>query len=265
MQRYATIAILITLLSLIGGASRLTAQESTATTVTTKTTTARPIDEGPVHFGVAAGLNVGATTPLPKPKAIDKIYAWSPHMNIAVKGWLTYDLPDTKGWLLGTGLEVERKGMYASVHATNLNVSIAEGQSGGFTGNTSSQFINYYLTLPLVAGYELPSKAFRMQMGFFLGYLMQSSFNVTLDGAGTLNGTRLTEMGLGELQDFDFSDQMSGFDMGFRVGFDYFFHERIGATAQLNVSFEPTMKRSFKMMPFPLYNMYAFVGFSYRI
>ena len=38
-----------------------------------------------LEFGIKAGLNVGATTPLPKPKAIDKIYAWNPHMNIAIK------------------------------------------------------------------------------------------------------------------------------------------------------------------------------------
>ena len=59
-----------------------------------------------LEFGIKAGLNVGATTPLPKPKAIDKIYTWNPHMNIALKGWLSYHLPDTKGWHLDTGLEM---------------------------------------------------------------------------------------------------------------------------------------------------------------
>ena len=77
-----------------------------------------------VEFGVKAGLNIGATTPLPKPKAIDKIYTWNPHMNIALKGWLSYQLPDTKGWHLDTGLEMERKGMYVCTHATNLRDSL---------------------------------------------------------------------------------------------------------------------------------------------
>ena len=50
-----------------------------------------------VEFGVKAGLNIGATTPLPKPKAIDKIYTWNPHMNIAIRDGSPTTSPTPKG------------------------------------------------------------------------------------------------------------------------------------------------------------------------
>ena len=218
-----------------------------------------------LEFGVKTGLSIGATTPLPKPKAIDKIYTWDPHMNIALRGWLSYRLPDTKGWHLDTGLEMERKGMYASTHATDLRVNMGDGNQakwGKFTGNNSSEFINYYLTVPMLVAYHTSSERMRMQLGFFVSYLMQQSFKVTLDGDGTLDGKPLAP---GHLVDYDLSDHFSKFDMGVRVGLDYFFHGRLGLTTQLNMSFEPALDRSFTMMPFPLYNIYAFVGFAYRI
>lgn len=222
-------------------------------------------DKDDLEFGIKAGLNVGATTPLPKPKAIDKIYTWNPLMNIAIKGWLSYHLPDTKGWHLDTGLEMERKGMYVCTHATDMRINIGDGQEaawGLFTGNNSTEFINYYLTLPMLVAYHTSKDKFRMQVGFYLSYLMQQSFKVTLDGDGTLNGDPISP---DHLVDYDLSDHFNKLDMGVRVGFDYFFHQRLGVTAQLNMSFEPALDRSFTMMPFPLYNIYAFAGFAYRI
>ena len=53
--------------------------------------------------------------------------------------------------------------------------------------------------------YHTSKDKFRMQVGFYLSYLMQHSFKVTLDVDGTLNEQ---PMAPGHLIDFDLSEDV---------------------------------------------------------
>lgn len=216
------------------------------------------------EIGITGGLNVGATTPLPKPSEVEHIYAWQPHMNLTLKGWATYRIENYDRWGITTGLEVERKGMYASTRVNAIKVHMDKYGFKGerYTGDNSTEIDNYYLTLPVMASYITLNEKFRIHAGLYLSYAMQSSFKVTLDGDGMLDDHKLQE---GSLVDFDFSDQMKSMDFGARIGFDFFFTPRIGLTGQVNMAFTSAVKSSFDVMPFSLYNTYGFLGFTYNL
>ncbi|MDO4771278.1 porin family protein [Porphyromonas sp.] len=217
-----------------------------------------------IEYGVTAGLNVGATTPMPKPAEVDKIHTWTPHMNIALKAWGTYRFDSDRCWGITSGIEFEKKGMYASTHVSGLNVHMKKyGFEGNtYTGDNSTEVANSYLTLPVVATYVTPNEKFRVHLGFYLSYLMQKEFKVTLDGDGMLDYRELKK---GALVDFDFSGQFSPVDFGGRLSFDYYFTSRIAVTGQVNLGATSVLKSSFDVMPFNLYNAYGFVGFSYML
>ena len=217
-----------------------------------------------MEYGLAAGLNVGATTPLPKPTSVDKIYTWKPHMNFALKGWTTMRFCKYPNWGLTSGLEFEKKGMYASTHVEGIDINMGKyGYLGKtYTGNNSTDFSMSYLTLPVVATYLTNNECIRIHAGFYLSYLMENNFKVALDGDGT---TDLGPFFPGQIVDFDFSDQFNSWDFGGRVAIDFYFTPRIAMTGQVNMGITPTLKRSFDAMPFSLHNVYSFVGFTYHL
>lgn len=217
-----------------------------------------------MEYGLTAGLNVGATTPMPKPASVDKIHTWSPHMNIAFKGWTTIRFNQHPNWAVTSGLEFEKKGMYASSHVDGIKIKMEKyGYPGKtYTGNNSTDFTMSYLTLPVVATFITNNERFRFHAGLYLSYLMENSFKVALDGDGT---TDLGPFFPGQIVDFDFSDQFNSWDFGGRVGMDYYFTSRIAVSAQVNMGLTSVLKKSFDAMPFTLHNAYAFLGFTYHL
>ena len=217
-----------------------------------------------MEYGLTAGLNVGATTPIPKPSSVDKVYTWKPHMNFAFKGWTTIRFNRYQNWGLTSGLEFEKKGMYASTHVESIKINMNKyGYPGNtYTGDNSTDFSMSYLTLPVVATYITNNDRFRFHAGFYFSYLMENRFKVALDGDGV---TDLGPFFPGQIADFDFSDQFNAWDFGGRVAVDFYFTPRIAVTGQVNMGITPILKRSFDAMPFSLHNVYSFVGFTYHL
>ncbi|WP_329904625.1 outer membrane beta-barrel protein [Porphyromonas pogonae] len=215
-------------------------------------------------FGITVGLNVGATTPIPKPKSVEHVYTWHPHMNYAVKGWGTYRFNDAPYLGLTTGIELERKGMDATTRVKDIDIKMAKYGFPGekFSGDNYTEVNNSYITVPFLFSIITANDRLRLHLGFYASYTMQNTFKVTLDGDGLIDGKPMQE---GGLVDFDFSDQIASYDFGYRFGIDYYFTSRIAVTGQANIGMSSAIKNKFDVMPFDLHNAYGFLGISYRL
>ncbi len=215
-----------------------------------------------LQWGVSAGLNIGATAPLPVPSAVTKIHAWYPNLNPSAKLWSLYSLD--KAWALSFAIEAQRKSFSATSELKELSMSFPGSDAVGiFSGNQNVSISNTYLTLPVGISYSLLQNRLQFRLEGYASLLMSADFKVKLDGDGTINGLPLAP---DEILYFDFEDQIRRYDLGLRFGAKYYFTQRIGAEVQLSYGFTPATKHSFRdMLPHGLHNIYAYAGLSFRL
>lgn len=225
-----------------------------------------PQSEAPkaLQWGVSAGLNIGATAPLPIPSALTKMYAWYPNINPSAKLWGLYRLKKHSPWGLSFALEAERKSFSATTLLTDLEMSLPESDDvGRFSGNQNVSIATSYLTLPIGLDLALLRGRLHFRLEGYASLLMSSKFTVKLDGDGTIDGEALAP---GEILYFDFDDQIRPYDLGLRFGAKYYFTRRLGAEVQLSYGLTPATKSSFSnMLPRGLNHIYGYAGLSYRI
>lgn len=218
----------------------------------------------PLQWGVTAGLNFGATPPLPIPCEVTKMYAWYPNINPAARIWGLYRLSESSPLSLSYGLEAERKSFSATTMLTELEIAFpGEEHKGSFTGNQNVTIDNAYLTLPVGLSYALAKGRLQLKLEAYASLLMSAKFVVKLDGDGTLNGTALAPESI--LQ-FNFGDQIRPYDLGLRFGAKYYVTRHWGVDLGLSYGITPATKRDFRQMfPHSLHNLYGFAGITYRL
>lgn len=219
-----------------------------------------------------AGIHVGAATPLPVPSQVDKIYAWYPNLNPTIELRADRRLDETSPWSISFGLAAERKGMGATTHASKLPVVISSlspyndnttDYPGQFTGDNNVTIRLGYLSLPVMAQYSMMQDKLMLRAGIYTSLLLESTFKVIIDGVMVYDDPNLVSEQM-DLREMDFSDQIRAFDLGMRVGANYYFFDRVGVSADLNFGVLPIVKKDFKTIPYKLHNVFATIGVSYR-
>lgn len=217
----------------------------------------------PFQWGISAGLNVGATPPLPIPRAVTKVHAWYAHINPSAKVWGSYRLGYDSPWALTLSLEAERKSFSATTLLTDLEISLpGADESGLFSGNQNVTIDNKYLTLPLGLSYSLLGERLQFRLEAYASLLMSSQFVVKLDGDGTINGNKLAP---DEIVTYPFEDYVRPYDLGLRFGTKYYLNRRCAIDLHLSYGVTPATKRDFdSLFSSRLHHLYGFVGLSYR-
>lgn len=225
---------------------------------------AQDLHQSRLQWGISAGLNIGATAPLPIPSAVTKVYAWYPNLNPSAKLWGLYRFDNSRLWAISFALEAERKSFSATTQLTNLEISFPGSDAVGiFSGNQNVSIHNTYLTLPLGINYSLLKHRLQLRLEGYASVLMSAGFKVKLDGDGTIDNEPFAP---DEIKSFDFEDQIRRYDLGLRFGAKYYFTQRIGAEVQLSYGFTPATKHSFRdMLPHGLHNIYGYAGLSIRL
>lgn len=234
------------------------------TTFSAKAISLRVPQPNKLQWGIGAGLNFGATPPLPIPKEVTKMHAWYANINPTARVWGLYDISGGEGVSLSFALEAERKSFSATTMLTDLEISFpGEENQGLFTGNQNVTIDNAYLTLPIGLAYEFGrSKRFQIRLEGYASILMSAKFAVKLDGDGLLNGEALAPE---NILYFNFGDQIRPYDLGVRLAGKFYFTKRWGLDLGLSYGITPANKNDFrKMFPNDLHNLYGFAGISYR-
>ncbi|WP_373775187.1 porin family protein [Porphyromonas loveana] len=225
------------------------------------------------NFAVRAGLHVGATTPVPTPRALDHIYVWYPHLNPMIQLSASRRLQADSPWSVSAGITFEKKGMEATTRVKDMQAAIIsdspyagsadEEYSGLFTGDNNTLIRLGYLTVPLQAVYHTLSDRLLLRGGIYASLLLESTFKVIIDGTMVYDDPLLGVDQL-ELRQLDFSDKIKGADFGLVVGADYYFTERLGAFADVTFGLLPVTGSDFRAIPYAMHNVFACVGFTYR-
>lgn len=218
-----------------------------------------------IRWGATAGLNFGATAPLPIPQEITKVHAWYPNTNGVVGLWGRMRFGSSR-WGLHFGVESERKAFSATTSVTNLPIHLPGMSSDApefkFSGIQHSELRSSYLTLPITATFSTKREKFVFQLGMYHSLLLSGDFQVKVDGDGTIDGNPFMP---GKIPSFDFSDYIAAYDFGLRLGAEYFFTKRVGVAMRFNFALTPAIKEEFRAIPNRMHHLYGMIGASYRL
>ncbi len=203
-----------------------------------------------------AGLNLGASTPIPTPKSVKEIYAWYPNSNPSVGVTVLYRFKGSKRHGLGASLLAERKSFSATTRLEGFK--IGEGAASTISGNQRTAFEARYLTLPIFYNVSLAKQRINLYTGVYTSLLLKSDFKIILDTAPE----SLDEKTFIRKR---FDNIVSPIDVGFYLGADFFITSYLGFTMRISTGLTSATKDDFaKMSGYNLHNLYTFLGVTYR-
>jgi len=220
-----------------------------------------------LEYSVKAGFNVGGTAPVPLPEEIRAIDSYNPQLALFIEGNVTKWF--NPKWGFQTGIKLETKGMETKARVKNYNLEISyNGEppiTGRWTGMVKTKVHNIYLTVPLLATYNLSSR-WKLQGGFFLSYLTDGEFSgdayegYLRDGDPTGNKIEFEE---DQRASYDFSDDLRRFQWGGQLGAEWRAFKHLTVNSNLTWGFNDIFKSSFETITFSMYPIYLNVGFGY--
>ncbi len=205
-----------------------------------------------------AGLNLGATSPVPVPKGVTKVYAWYPNTNPSVGITGVHKFTEHHG--LGFSLQAERKSFKATTKLENLAVGDASQygeDSETLSGNQQTSFEARYISLPLFYIASLAQNNLKLYAGTYASLLLGTSFKIVMDtDPETLDDSTFQRLSM--------DDYVRPYEIGFIFGSDYFFSNNLGATVRFTAGITSATKDEFANIGYSLHNLYALVGITYR-
>lgn len=221
------------------------------------------------EYELKAGLNIGGTSPLPLPVEIRSIDSYSPRLNGTLEGTATWWIGRKRKWGVSAALKLETKGMSTGATVKNYSTQIIdEGEkvSGFWTGKVKTNYSAHFITLPLMANYQLSSR-WKVRAGMWLSYLTEGDFSGHVSDGYLREGTPVgekIEFKDGKRASYDFNDELNCFLWGLQAGGSWRAYSHFLLTADLTWGMNDVFKSSFKTITFDMYPIYLNVGFGYR-
>lgn len=217
-----------------------------------------------LHYSIKAGFNIGGTSPLPLPEEIRKLNSYNPTTAIAIEGDVT-KLFNTK-WGITVGLRLETKGMKTDASVKNYYMEMIADDGGEmkgyWTGNVKTKVRNTYLSLPILANYQI-SKRWEIKAGPYFSYVTDSEFT-----GSAYDGYIRDENPTGEKIDvghayYDFSSDIRKFQYGGQLGTSWKAFSHLSVYADLIWGLNSIFNKDFTAVTFDMYPIYANLGFAY--
>ncbi len=207
-----------------------------------------------------AGLNFGATSPVPVPKGITKVYAWYPNTNPSVGITGIHKFNGSKHHGIGFSLQAERKSFKATTKLENLEVGDAsqyEQDSETISGNQQTSFSARYISLPIFYVASLAKNKVNLYVGSYASLLLGTEFKIVMDtDPETLDDSTFQRLSM--------DDYVRPYEIGFIFGTDYFFNNNLGATLRFTAGITSATKDEFANIGYSLHNLYALLGITYK-
>lgn len=222
-----------------------------------------------LEYEIKAGINIGGATPLPLPAEIRALTGYSPNVNLSIEGNATKWFGEKKKWGVLLGLRVENKGMEANARVKNYGMEIigdgGEHLAGNWTGNVKTKFKASYLSIPLLATYQVNPRV-RISAGPYFSFMTSGDFNGHVyDGylrKGDPTGSKV-EFTDDNTAPYDFSKNLRTFLWGAQAGINWKAFKHLTVHADLEWGLNDIFEKDFKTITFPMYPIYLNAGFGY--
>lgn len=217
------------------------------------------------HRGVLA-VNAGGSMPIPIPNAFSPTGFGLKFCPVA--GY-EMTMMSEYGFGLLMGLRYEAKGMKADADVfqiyTNVEVNGTEA-AGYFTGKNHTEVYNQYLVLPVGIVWESKNKNWEINANFYLAQAVGRSFKgYVYDGYLRKDTPTGDKIDITEKEFFDFKENVSTFDYGLELGFYRKIYKKFEFNTHLSWGLASLMNKDFTGLPYKMNNIYARIGFSYRL
>ncbi|MDR0892145.1 MAG: PorT family protein [Mediterranea sp.] len=220
------------------------------------------------NYEVKAGFSIGGTAPLPLPKEIRSIDSYAPGLAFTLEGHATKWFDVERKWGLTLGLRFENKKMNTKATVKNYSMrifnEIGNPLEGLWTGGVRTEVSNSYLTVPILANYQI-SKRWKISLGPYLSYVLERNFS-----GDVYDGHLRTPDATGKPVDFtdkkatyDFSDDMRRFQWGLQLGGEWRAFKHLNVYADLTWGLNDIFRKDFDTISFAMYPIYLNVGFAY--
>ncbi len=217
------------------------------------------------HVRVGAGVSLGGTSPLPLPREIRKIESYQPTLCISLEGAAQKKI--TNHWGLMIGARFENKGMETDAKVKNYHMEAvnADGNGkvvGAWTGKVKTKVNNNYLTFPILATYAINNR-WQVKAGPYLSWMFNGSFTgdaydgYIRDDNPTGNKAEVSRA------TYDFSNDLRRFHWGLQAGGEYRAYKHLSVALDLKWGLNGIFPSDFQSVTFPLYPIYATLGFNY--
>ena len=218
------------------------------------------------HIRLSAGYNLGGTAPLPLPREIRGIESYNPGLNLAIEG--TVEKMFGKGdWGLRWGIRLETKGMTTKAKTKNYhmeawNTDGSDKVQGAWTGKVKTSVKNTYLTLPVVAVYNI-DKRWSVSAGAYASYLLDGEFTGAAYDGYIRDQDPTGEKAEVTRAEYNFSSDIRKFNWGLQAGGEYKAYKHLALFANLQWSMNGIFPSDFGSVTFALYPIYGTLGFTY--
>lgn len=222
-----------------------------------------------LEYEVKAGFSIGGTSPLPLPEEIRSINSYQPGVAISVEGSATKWFGKFKKWGMYFGIRLENKMMTTEATVKNYSMEIigdgGEKVNGIWTGGVKTKVKNSYLTIPILAKYQL-TKRWDLKLGPYFSYMIEGDFSGHVY-EGYLRKTDPTgpkvEFTDGKVATYDFSENLRKFQWGMQLGGEWKAFKHLNVYADLTWGLNDIFKKDFQTITFAMYPIYLNVGFGY--
>lgn len=222
-----------------------------------------------LEYEIKAGISIGGTSPLPLPEEIRSIDSYNPNLAISISGEVTKWFTPKRKWGVATGLRLENKSMETKANVKNYNMEIigtqGERVSGMWTGGVETKVRNSYLTIPILAAYNL-SQRWSLKAGPYVSYLLEGEFSGYVYEGYLREGSPIgakVEFKDGQTATYDFSDNLRKFQCGAQLGAQWKAFKHLNVYADLTWGLNDIFKKDFKTVSFAMYPIYMNIGFGY--
>ena len=223
----------------------------------------RTVPEDRFVFAAKAGFNLGGTAPMGLPAEIRAINSFKPTFSFTLAGTAQYNI--TPKWGLQSGVKFDIKGMQTNASVKNYQLIVTMDGStieGVFTGDVTTKVHNSYITIPLLAVYDI-SPRWDIKFGGYASFMVNGEFSGTAKNGYMRDGSPIGPRVDGVDAVYDFSNDMRKVDAGIQVGVDFIPYKHLLVSGDLTWGCIPLFKSDFTAMSFNMYNVYFNIGFGY--
>lgn len=218
------------------------------------------------HIRLSAGYNIGGTAPLPLPREIRGIEGYNPGLNLAIEGTVEKNFKASP-WGIRWGIRLETKGMTTRAKTKNYHMEAwnTDGSGkvqGAWTGKVKTSVNNTYLTLPVVAVYNI-DKRWSVSAGAYASYLLDGEFTGAAYDGYIRDQDPTGEKAEVTRAEYNFSNDIRKFNWGLQAGGEYKAYKHLALFANLQWSMNGIFPSDFGSVTFALYPIYGTLGFTY--
>ena len=214
-------------------------------------------------FAAIAGFNLGGTAPMGLPAEIRSLNSFKPTFSFTIAGTAQYNFNNK--WGLQSGVKFDIKGMQTDASVKNYQLVVSMDGStieGVFTGDVTTKVHNSYITIPLLAVYNI-SPRWDIKFGGYASFMVNGEFSGTAKNGYMRDGSPIGPRVDGVDAVYDFSEDMRKVDAGVQVGVDFIPYKHLLISGDLTWGCLPLFKSDFTAMSFNMYNVYFNIGFGY--